>query len=66
MLRQLEHYAGLRPPYPHAASLPAAPGDCEINWQGRPLRPERPSAERIAAAADANKNVAALAIRLDA
>jgi len=44
MLRQLERYAGLRPPYPHEPDMPAAPRDCGINWQGRPLRPQRPPA----------------------
>jgi len=61
MLRQLERYAGLRPPYPDAPPLPA-PHDREIVWQGRPLRPQPPAAERIAAAAAANKKITALGV----
>jgi hypothetical protein len=60
MLRQLERYAGLRPPYHHAPRLLAAPHERRVNWQGRPLRPQRPAAERIAAAAAANEQIAAL------
>jgi hypothetical protein len=61
MLRQLERYAGLRPCDGPPSRPIAPPHDREINWHGRPLRPQRPSAERIAAAASANEKIAALA-----